>query len=218
MSTPQLWERIYDYIHEYQHLVYEYYAKDAHAFLVTYYHLNKSETVWDDEFAMGGAYEEIGDLTGIRWNKILLLPVFWIEEITSTRFDASEIGQNKLNETTLVIPSEYGFTPYPHDIIKFEQDYLQQDVHQYPLFHVTGVEIAPNTDRRFWHLYIETDQSRRIEEVDNQTVETYSFLDYDKKIHTLENAQKLLLLMDCNKKLRDELKKNYDQNTGFYLV
>jgi len=218
MTSPQLWERIYDYIHEYQHLVYEYYAKDAHAFLVTYYHLNKAETIWDDEFAMGGAYEEIGDLTGIRWDKILLLPVFWVDEISTTRFDASDIGQNKLNETTFVIPSEYGFTPYAHDIVKFEQSYLQDSPDTYPLFHVTGAEIGPNTSRRFWKLNVETDQSRRIEDVENQTIDTYSFLDYDKQIHTIENAQKLLKLMDNNDKLRMKLKTSFDKNTGFYFI
>ena len=218
MSSPQLWERIYDYIHEYQHLVYEYYAKDAHAFLVTYYHLNKSETIWDDEYINGGAYEEIGELTGIRWNKILLLPVFWIEEISSTRIDATEIGQNKFNETTFVIPSEYGFTPYPHDIIKFEQSYLQEPVDNFPLFHITGTEIGPNTSKRFWKVYLESDQSRRIEDVENQTIDIYSFLDYDKQIHTLENAQKMLSLMDNNDKLRKLLQTSFDKNTGFYFL
>jgi hypothetical protein len=181
MSSPQLWQRLYHYIHEYQHLVYEYYAKDAVSFLVTYYHLNKNETIWDDEHVMGGAYEEIGELTGIRWDKFLLLPVFFIEEISMTAFEASEIGQNKLTESFFVIPSEYKFTPYPHDIIQFEQEYLQMSPNQHPVYHVSGVEIAPNTDRRFWKLKIEVDQSRKIEEIENQTLDTYVFFEYDKQ-------------------------------------
>lgn len=218
MSSPQLWERIYDYIHEYQHLVYEYYAKDAHAFLVTYYHLNKAETVWDDEYIDGGSYEEIGDLTGIRWDKILLLPVFFIEEISPTQFDATEIGQNKLNETSFVIPSEYGFTPYAHDILKFEQSYLSS-VDNVPLFHVTGIESGPNTDKKFWRIKVETDQSRKLEDVENQTLGTYAFLDYNKQIHTLDNANKLLSLMDVNNQLRQLLlQTSYDKNTGFYFI
>jgi len=218
MSSPQLWQRLYHYIHEYQYLVYEYYAKDAVAFLVTYYHLNKEETIWDNEYVMGGAYEEIGDLTGIRWDKFLLLPIFFIEDVSIVSFDASEIGQNKLTESFFVIPSEYKFIPYPHDIIQFEQDYLQMQPNQHPLYHVSGVEIAPNTDRRFWKLKIEVDQSRTIQEVENQTNDTYMFFEYDKQLHTIENATLLLNLMDMNSKLKASVKNRFDSNSGFYLL
>jgi len=218
MSSPQLWERLYHYIHEYQYLAYEYYAKDATAFLTTYYHLNSNETIWDNEYVMGGAYEEIGNLTGIRWDKILLLPVFFIDEISSIGFDASEIGQNKLTETYCVIPSEYGFTPLPHDIIQFEQDYLQMNPNAHPVYHVSGVEIAPNTDRRFWKLKLEVDQSRKIPEVDNQTLSTYMFFDYAKQIHTIDNANILLNLLETNSNLKKIVKNLYDEHTGFYLI
>jgi len=218
MSSPQLWERQYHYIHEYQYLVYEYYAKDVVAFLTTYYHLNTSETIWDNEYVMGGAYEEIGDLTGIRWDKFLLLPVFFIDEISSIGFDATEIGQNKLTETYCVIPSEYKFTPLPHDIIQFEQDYLQMSPNNQPIYHVSGVEIAPNTDRRFWKLKLEVNQSRKIPEVENQTLNTYMFLDYDKQIHTVENANIILNLLETNSNLKKTVSENYDSGTGFYLI
>jgi len=180
----QLWTRLYDYIEEYQYLVYEYYAKDAIAYLVTYYHLNKDETVWDDTDLFGGYYEKIGDLTGVKWDKILLLPIFFIEEV-NTQFDASvENGQIKMNETSIVIPSEYGFTPYPNDLVKFDQRYLQQTPNNFPLFSVTGVEIGPNTDRRFWKLKIETEQSRTMTEVDQQVIDIYTFFDYEiKSLH-----------------------------------
>jgi len=218
MSSPQLWQRLYHYIHEYQHLVYEYYAKDAVSFLVTYYHLNKNETIWDDEHVMGGAYEEIGELTGIRWDKFLLLPVFFIEEISMTAFEASEIGQNKLTESFFVIPSEYKFTPYPHDIIQFEQEYLQMSPNQHPVYHVSGVEIAPNTDRRFWKLKIEVDQSRKIEEIENQTLDSYVFFEYDKQLHTIDNSNILLNLLESNKNLKNIVSQKFDSNSGFYLV
>ena len=47
MST-QKYTRIYDYIHEYQRLVYDFYSKDVVAFLTTYYHINSDNTVWED--------------------------------------------------------------------------------------------------------------------------------------------------------------------------
>ena len=44
MST-QKFTRIYDYIHEYQSLIYDFYSKDVVAYLTTYYHIDAEETV-----------------------------------------------------------------------------------------------------------------------------------------------------------------------------
>ncbi len=218
MIRSQLWTRLYDYIEEYQYLVYEYYSKDAIAFLVTYYHLNKDETVWDDTDLFGGYYEKIGDLTGVKWDKILLLPIFFIEDVM-TNFDATvESGQIKLNETSIVIPSEYGFTPYPNDIIKFDQHYLRPELDNYPLFSVTGVEVGPNTDRRFWKLKIETEQSRTTEEVDQQVVGLYTFFDYDKKIHTVDDALIMTTILEKNQLIGTKLTEKFDQRSGFYFL
>lgn len=216
LRTPE-WTSLYGYIHEYQRLVYEYYSKHSVAFLTTYYHIRKEETIWEDEFIMGGPYEQIGELQGIKREKILLLPVYFADEI-ATLFDGQEIGYHKENETTIVFPSEYGIIPLPHDIIKFEQEFLRPSNDTYPLFHVSGVEIHPNTDRRFWKLKLETIQSRITSEVETQVIETKVFFDYDKKIHSLQNAEFLTKMMAKNKDLKDILSQLYDQNSGFYLV
>ena len=89
--TSQKFERLYEYIHEYQSLIYDFYSKDAVAFLTTYYHIDRDETIWEDENMFGGAYEKIGDLSGVRWDKYLLIPVYYSDEI-STAFDAQDIG------------------------------------------------------------------------------------------------------------------------------
>ncbi len=64
MST-QKYQRIYDYIHEYQNLVYDFYSKDIVAFLTTYYHINSQETIWDNENVMGGSYDKIASIIQI---------------------------------------------------------------------------------------------------------------------------------------------------------
>ena len=40
MSPIQNYERLYDYVQEYQYLLYDYYAEHAVRFLTTYYNLN----------------------------------------------------------------------------------------------------------------------------------------------------------------------------------
>lgn len=213
----QNWSRIYDYIHEYQHLVYEYYSNSAVAFLTTYWNINRDETVWDDEKLFGGAYEVLGDLTGMKWNKYLLLPVYFIDEI-NTSFDGSETGLNKDQTTTIVIPSSYGITPFPNDIVKLEQQYMRPNNNTYPIFSVTGREIHPNTDKRFWKLRLKVEQSMTTTDVENQTQDTFVFFDYDKQVHTLDEATTLATLMSKNEELRNRLKNMWDENTGFYHI
>lgn len=214
----QKFSRIYDYIHEYQKLVYDVYSKSsAVAYLVTYYNLNASKTTWDNENLMGGAYEKVGDLSGIKRNKILLLPVYFPETI-STAFDGQETGYHKDNESTIVIPSSYGITPYPGDALKLEQSYLRATNDTYPMFMVEGVEISANTDKRYWKLNIKVFESKGKELFDSQTSHTYVFFDYDKKIHTLDDSQFLTKMLVKNETLRSNLKNLFDENSGFYLI
>lgn len=215
--TIQNYQRIYDYIHEYQNLVYDYYSKHVVSFLVTYYNLNICETVWEDEDLMGGSYEQVGDLSGIKRNKILVLPLFYPEEI-STLFDAQDIGYIKENETSFVMPSTYNFKPYPNDIIKLEQEFLSTTNDTYPLFIVTGVEIHPNTERRFWKIKCKTFQSRSLSSVESQVVNTYSFVEYDKKIHTLADSQFMARLLYKHSLLKPNLQNLHDSRCGYYFT
>ena len=213
----QKYERLYSYVNEYQDLVYRFYSKDAVAFLTTYYNLNKDTTIWDDEKLMGGAYEDVGNLSGMRWNKILLLPVYFIEDVT-TIFDGQEIGYVKEGETSIVIPSSYGIIPYPNDKIKLEQSYLRPTNDTYPIYQVSGVEKSTNTETTFWKLKLEVDQSYLTTDLDLQVSDIYTFLDYDKKIHTVADASFLTKMLSKNNELRGRLKSLFDDNSGYYLI
>jgi hypothetical protein len=216
MST-QKYERLYFYVHEYQKLVYDFYAEDVVRFLVTYYNMNIPKTIWEDENIFGGPYEWTGDLSGIKRNKILVLPVYYVDQVV-TAFDAEETGYNKDNETTFVIPSTHGFIPYPQDIIKVEQHYLRPTNDVYPLYVVSGVEISANTDRRYWKLKVETFQSETLASVDAQVENIYSYVEYDKKIHTLYDAEFMARLLVKDSNLRPTLKNLHDERVGFYYT
>jgi len=214
--TIQNYERLYEYIHEYQYLLYDFYAEHAARFLTTYYNMNLEDVVWDNDQIYGGTYESVGELSGIKRNKILLLPVYFPEEMTSM-FEADEIGYIKNSETTIVIPCKHGFRPYPGDMVKFEQDYLRQKNDIYPIYRVTGVEIHPNTDKRFWKLKLKVYQSRTTEELESQVVNTYSFVEYTKQIHRIKDAQFISKLLYKGSLLSTTLKnKLFDNRVGFY--
>ena len=213
----QNWSRLYSYLEEYNNLVYNYYSKIAVAFLTTYYNINKDQTVWDTTDLLGGAYERIGELSGVKYDKYLLLPVYFSDEY-STSFDGQDIGQVKENETTITIPSSYGITPLAGDLVKFDQTFLRETNNTYPTYIVTGVDIHPNTDKRFWKLKLETNQSITDTQIDAQVNEIFVFFDYDKTIHPLAEATQLAQLLSQNEELADRIGQLWDPVSGFYTI
>lgn len=215
----QNYSRIFDYQTDYWKLLYDTYQKHAVSYLLTYYNINKTTTVWDNDKLNGGSYEPIGSLSGIKWNKYLLLPVFFITE-TSTVFDAQDIGY--VNEGTIefVIPSEYNIIPYPGDIIKLEQGYLVKNTEDdvFALYEIQGIKKQSPYDRTFWQLNGIVHQSRTTTELDLQVSNTYVFYDYDKKIHTVDDSISLTRMMNKNEELRSRLKTMYDMNSGYYFL
>jgi hypothetical protein len=217
MSNFQYYTRIYDYIHDYQRLVYDKYSKHGVAFPVTYYNINKNKTVWEDEKIFGGAYERTGDLSGIKWDKYLLIPVYFLEDIT-TVFDGSEIGYIKAGDTVITIPSSYGILPYPGDMIKFEQSFLRPTDDIYPIYVVSGVETATNAQLTFWKLTVNVYRSRTVDDIEEQLEDSYVFFDYTKKIYTVPQSTFLSRMLVKNEDIKDRLNNLYDPNSGFYFI
>ena len=46
----------------------------------------------------------------------------------------------------------------------------------------------------------------------------YSFFDYDKKIHTLEESTLMTQILEKNQVIGNNLKLEYDKSTGFYFI
>ena len=212
----QNYNRINDYFNDYWTLLYDFYSKHGQAYLVTYYHIDEDETVWDNKNLMGGYYEKIGEYSGVRWKKILTLPVYFIEE-TDTIFDAQDIGIVNEGRTGFVIPSSYGITPYPNDIIKLYQNYLQDD-DTYALYVVKGSQKQSPGDKTYWKCSCGIEQSRTSVELDLQVSETLIFYDYDKKIHQVSESVSMTKMLSKNETIRENLNSLFDQNSGLYFV
>jgi len=215
----QNYQRIYDYIYEFWEFLYQIYEKHAIAYLITYYNLNKEQTVWDDEYMMDGSYERYGELNGIKYNKFLTLPVYFIEE-TETTFDAQDIGYVDEGTIGFVIPDQYGIIPYPGDVIKLDQKglcYNQAD-DTHTLFVVTGVKKQSPCDRTFWHCSCMADHSRKEPELTHQVYKTYTFFAYDKNVHTLEDSISLSKMMVKNETIKQRAVSMFDENSGFYFI
>ena len=77
----QNWLRLYHYPADYLNLVYRYYAAHGIAYICTYYHLDIPNSTLDTEILDAGSYEIIGDLSGLVWEKITMLPIYNTDQI-----------------------------------------------------------------------------------------------------------------------------------------
>ena len=216
----QNYYRIYDYIHEYWRHIYDVYPRHGIAYLTTYYHINWTKSVWDNEKLMGGSYEMIGQLSGMVWDRYLLLPVYFPTE-TSTVYEAQDIGYVNEGDTDLVIPDSYGIVPLPYDIVKFDQQYLVNNPAKdtFSIYMINGVKKQSPADKTYWQLHCKVHQSKTTTDLEtHQLGDTYVFFDYDKKIHTVPDSISLTRMLSKSETLRRQLKDLYDHNSGFYFI
>jgi hypothetical protein len=213
------WIRRYNYIEDYFKFAHDLYTNEYPAMSVTYYNLDFDSSIMDKDILNAGSYERygLGDLTGVRWKKILLFPVWGIESIQPNM----EPGEKGLliqeSETTQIIyPSAYGIKASELDFVVFDQGFMQTDSNIKPVFVVTQVNLEHYGD--YFNMY-----QCRLKSISNrldleQQISSYwMFLEYSKRIYPAENANLLLKLQRKNKILAENLYSFFEDNIGFYL-
>jgi hypothetical protein len=214
----QPWIRRYNYISDYYDTAYNIYSKVYPGYPVTYYSVDWKNSVYDKKL-MAGSYEKngIGSLTGIEFKKILLLPVFGIEQITPVN-TGSERGltMHDSETSTVTFSSEYGLKPYEWDVIHFSQDFMSPDNNDdSPVFVVRNTNPATYGNMTMWQCSIKV-APYRLGDVKKQISSEYMFLDFTKSIHRLDTAYILIQLQQRSNSLSDNLKDLF-HSTGFYL-
>jgi hypothetical protein len=223
MPEFQSWNRIYSYIQDYyQHLYRVYADKYTPAYPVTYYSLDKDNSIWDTEKLMAGSYSRrgVGDLSGVKFKKILLLPVFFMEPIHNRAPEGSEMGytDHQSLKTSLIIPSVYGIVPSPDDRIDIGYAFQTTDSAILKgLYAVNNVNNAViGEDFNLYQLQIGVDYN--IGKIENQISSYWTFYDHSKKIIPLTNASTLLKIQNRYSEITKKVNRNlYDEQTGLFL-
>ncbi len=213
--------RILNYYEDYFRYVHELYAQNYIGYPVTYYSIDWKNSVYDEKELGAGTYEKlgVGTLSGLKWKKILLLPIHGVEQITPNN-NTSEKGilLEDSEITQISFPSEFGIIPNPWDIIHFKQEFMDQSNDISPLFTVTQINLG------HYGNYLQLYQCRlkvapfSRDIVENQISEYMMFLDITKKIHNVKNAQILLHLQGVSKTLSDRVSsKIFNNKLGLYF-
>jgi len=214
------WIRKYNYISDYYDTVYKLYSTTYPAYPVTYYQLDFDESIQDKETLMGGSYEKlgIGDLSGVKWRKILLLPVGNVEAVVPSQ-DASERGVtfDESESSSMTIPTDYGILPNENDVVNFSQEFMMNSLDIGPLFVVSNVNMATYGDITIYQCQLKIapfDQTQ----IDNQISTYHMFLESTKRIHPIENAELILKLQNRDITISEWCNDLYNNVSGFYLV
>ncbi len=216
IMTNQKWSQINEYPLDYYELIYQYYsAADHNQVPVTYYNLDISNSVLDTEVLDAGSYEMMGEYSGWLWKKILMLPVYNLEAVDLT-MNADETGvTNQNQQTTLYIPQVYEIIPKVHDHLIYDQLSWRNDSFKSNLqmFEVMNISKSSDADVTFWKLMLKA-SSKTKEQIEQQLSSNLTFVNYEKRIYTTDDAIYFARQMDKNINL--DMKDLFNNKLGTY--
>lgn len=220
-NTIQPWIRKYQYIRDYYETVYNIYTEEYPGYPINFYTVDWENSIYDRNL-MGGSYAKmgVGELSGIKWKKILLLPVYAIEQIQpENTADEKGVTMIESERTSCVLPSTYGLKPCEWDIVHFHQDFMfpnkPQDIE--PLFIVQNVNLATYGEMTHYQMRLKVAPFKR-DQLEKQISSYHMFLEFTHKIHDIDVAAFLLKLQNKNTQLANRLKDLFHDPTGLYLI
>lgn len=190
----------------------------APAFPVSYYNIDWGNSIYDEDL-MAGSYERhgIGQLSGMKWNKIQMLPVYWTETV-QPQATADEKGYTTKDSdiVSVVIPSEYGLKPTAWDLVHFSQKFMFGRSDFSPIFVVKNVDESTHGSINYIKLTLGVEPANSLMKVENQISDNYMFLEFTKRIHQIQIASVLLKLQSRHEQLTTQ-SYNLFHKTGFYF-
>lgn len=219
--TP--WIRSYNYQEDYFRTLYEIYSEHYIAcYPVTYYSLDVDSTIWDKEKINAGSYEKggVGELSGVKWKKIQLLPVFGLEQVNMNQSSDEKGGMTYKDgaSTQVLFPSVYGLKPLEGDVVDLSFGYKTPAINNKMLFTVNNINQSHMGD--FFQIYqcqLKMAPFNR-EDVEKQISTDWAFYEHEKTIVPLTNFRRLMKLQQLSVDLATTFNRElFDKQTGLYL-
>jgi len=215
------WIRNYNYISDYYHNIYRLYTEAYVGYPVNYYTIDWGSSTVEHDKLEAGTYSKfgVGDLSGLKWNKILLVPIYGLDSGNSpSRHNADEKGMIlETEKMNISFPTTYGIKPYEWDIIHFHQSFMDPEnpIDTHPLYVVTNTNMATFGTLSHWQLQLKTAPYKR-HQVEKQVSNYYMFLEFTKRIHRVDTASVLLRLEKKSEILSDRMTDLFSK-IGFHL-
>ncbi|MFW6002017.1 MAG: hypothetical protein ACOCQD_01615 [archaeon] len=215
----EAWFRRYNYIEDYYWTLYKLYSNVYPAYPVTYYSLDFENSTLDRKYLNAGSYEKlgVGELSGVLWRKVLMLPVFGIEQIQPSQNTGEKgLTYHETMTSQIILPSVYKFKPIENDMVDLNFGIKDVAIKNQPLFTITNVNMASHGNYlNFYQCQVRV-APFYISDLETQISSYWMFLDHEKKIYPLENTQVLLKLEEKVKTITNDLNKFFNQHVGVY--
>lgn len=208
MSYINKYFEIYqNYIENYIQLLYNTYNLNYKAVPIIYYNYSFDGSIIDWDELQSGSYDLFSDNSGVRWNRIFMLP-FFTTEPGNMNNDSNEKGIYHSVEISGIIPNEYSINATEYDHVYFIDDINDILDKSNPLFRVINVDYTSlKKNINFEHINLKTYSNDR-DKIDNYIYNDYIFLNSFNKIYDytlgkkLENSKNMLIeqlnLMETN--------------------
>jgi len=220
MITP--WTRTFQYIEDFYRTLYEIYAEHyVAAYPITYYSTDHENTVWDSQNLNAGTYEKggVGPLSGQKWRRIQMLPVFGVETVQMLQESGEKGGMTFRDgaSTQIVFPSLYGLLPVEQDVVDLSAGYKTMAIKNKMLFQVNNINPAHQND--FFTIFqcqLKMAPFTK-DDLEKQISSEWLFYEFSKEILPLENARRLLKLQELSVATTEVTNNLFDKQTSFYL-
>ena len=209
--------REHRYIEEYYKFVYKHYAGNYSPFPVTYYPVDHENSVYDNDELLGGSYDHqgIGNLSGYKFKKILLFPVFGIDPI-QLQMSSGESGISFKDGGTIrfTFTSLFGLIPIVGDYVDLSFG-LQLNNLTNILFQITNVNKSNMGDLEFFQC-VGAISTHTTDSIEKQLSSYWYFVESENKILHWDNAKVLIKLEERNEDIITSLNSSFDNLSGFY--
>ena len=154
-NSIQPWIRRTNYFQDYFETLYETYIREYPAYFISYYSIDRDNTIWEDDTTIAGSYEKhgVGTLTGVKFKKIFMFPVFGIQAVEPTP-DSSEQGGLSYYQsmpTTISFPSVFGIKPVEGDVVDLNFGYKSPSIKIDPIYVVGSINLSHSG--QFYQMY-----------------------------------------------------------------
>lgn len=206
-----------EYINEYYDLLNDYYSTwTAPTVKVSYYNLDIENSNIDKTKLDSGAYQVVGNLSGWRWRKVLNFPVNGMQQMNTTPTNDEKGTTNTEKLVDAYFPRTQGVVPKVHDFIAFDNfnvnnRYILNDPIMYE---VVNVEKSNDFELGFYKINCKVTYILK-SQVDMQLTDIVDFIDYEKKLYSIDSSLILNRLLD-EKAKHNELQLAFDQKLGLY--
>lgn len=158
---------------------------------VTYFSVDSKASMADG--TLGSVIESLGSESPLRFNKILDLPIYGVEEIVpQTEFDEDTGRREQVEGSAILLPGS--IQPQPEDFFYFS--YSQRDTTHLRIYRVTNVETSSFHEKTYYRISYEEPEGMDFARLDSQTIDTYDVLFKDvgsEKVAIIEDSKYKLM-------------------------